>query len=793
MIHRIESMLRQARRVLSRDEWSWRLLRLQPARKDEGRRGLLMIQIDGLSRSQLEKAIRQGRMPFLRGLLKRESYRLNSLYSGLPSTTPAAQGELFYRRKCCVPAFAYRDSRDGRVMTLLNPESAKRIENELEAEGEPLLKGGSAYSDIYSGGADESHFCASGLSPTSVLRSANPLAVLLILIWNFPSVIRLMALLGIESFLAFYDALRGAVAKGEFWHEFKFIFSRVLVCVGLREVITAMASMDLMRGLPVVQLNFAGYDEQSHRRGPSSAFAHFSLRGIDGSIRRLYRAAHRSYARDYEVWIYSDHGQEATQPYLKETGRTLAVAVRDCLGPTLTEDKGRALKPRKIVRSQVPMGARLEKSILKARSKNPLNESPSTSSGELLVLGYGPVAHIYLPSPCRPELLDRMAGTLQKQAAIPALLFRLPDGRVKVYSAHGVFHLPENAAEILGSKHLCAPMCAQDLVELCHHPHAGDFVALGWRNHGKPLTFAWENGAHGGPGSEETHAFAILPSSIQSRAKPDILRHSDLHDMALKVRNAPARRGAFAGAFKPKDPHATLRVLTYNVHACAGMDGKVNPARIARVIAQMHADVICLQECYGSERGDLTLAVATALEQEFHLEPVHIAQDRYGNAILTHWPMKTVQQAALPTASGYTLEERGAQWVEVLWQDLPMQILNTHLGLLGEERFAQAETLIGSDWLQAALAAGPTLLAGDFNAGPRSSAFKLIDQLLPDAQNALSGHHPRNTFFGRFPVHRIDHVFLSPALKVVYADVPRTHLTRLASDHLPLLVEVALI
>jgi endonuclease/exonuclease/phosphatase family metal-dependent hydrolase len=61
---------------------------------------------------------------------------------------------------------------------------------------------------------------------------------------------------------------------------------------------------------------------------------------------------------------------------------------------------------------------------------------------------------------------------------------------------------------------------------------------------------------------------------------------------------------------------------------------------------------------------------------------------------------------------------------------------------------------------------------------------------LHEAQENMKGHKPRNTFFGRHPVFRIDHIFCSPDFKTEKVDVPRTHLTRLASDHLPIVAEI---
>ena len=83
----------------------------------------------------------------------------------------------------------------------------------------------------------------------------------------------------------------------------------------------------MVRGLPVIHLNFLGYDEQAHCRGPDSAFAHWALRGIDHAIRRTWRAARRASRRNYQVWVYSDHGQVKTASYSELVGRTVHQAV----------------------------------------------------------------------------------------------------------------------------------------------------------------------------------------------------------------------------------------------------------------------------------------------------------------------------------------------------------------------------------------------------------------------------------------------------------------------------------
>ncbi|MDH3439093.1 MAG: oxidoreductase, partial [Betaproteobacteria bacterium] len=132
MIGRIEVFVRRVRRWFSRSEWLARLLVLPLSTGTETAPGLVMIQIDGLSQAELERALDMGEVPFLRRLIDREQYRLHRHYAGLPSTTAAFQGELFYGVKAIVPGFNFMDRATGRLVRMFEPAIAARVERKLE-------------------------------------------------------------------------------------------------------------------------------------------------------------------------------------------------------------------------------------------------------------------------------------------------------------------------------------------------------------------------------------------------------------------------------------------------------------------------------------------------------------------------------------------------------------------------------------------------------------------------------------------------------------------------------------
>lgn len=805
MIDRFEIALRKVRRWLSRNEWGIRLLGLTKSVGTEIAPGLVMIQIDGLSRKQLETALKKGRMPFLNHLLHKEGYHLQTLYSGLPASTPAVQGELFYGVKGAVPAFGFLDRKTGRVIRMFDNNPIAAIQKSLEERGEGLLRDGSSYTNIFSGGASELHFCPATLGWDHFIKAANPFALASIVAVHGISLLRTAASLIVEAVLATVDCIRGLIDGRDLWKELKFVPTRVAISILLRDLVAIGAMIDVTRGLPVVHVNFIGYDEQAHRRGPSSNFAHWSLKGIDDAIKRLTRAARGSSRRDYDIWIYSDHGQEEVTPYAVENGRTIQEAVENILtrfGPLRTiQERGRG---EQFERSKWVGG-----SFLNWLVGEPGDKGYSDRSSPV-VTAMGSLAHVYIPAPLDSNERDLIAGKLVNDANVPVVLAATQPGVVQAWTSSGKFHLPEDAEKILGTDHPFLAEATSDLIALCRHLDAGDLILSGWRQ-GKPsISFPMEHGSHTGPGYEETRAFALLPITAPvSRNEHDYLRPLDLREGALCAQGRHPRKPRYR---RPRKDNIPLRIMTYNVHSCIGMDGKLSPARIAKVIAHYDPDIVALQELdEGRPRtGEVNQAhfIAQDLEMEFHFHPaLQVAEELYGDAILSRYPMRLVHAGRLPGGQNetsappglktdgsrwpkYLAEPRGALWVAVMIGDREVQLLNTHFGLRRRERSNQVEALLGPQWLDHPDCRKPVILCGDFNALPGSPVCRKLRRNFRDAQLMLNDHRPQRTFFGRYPVGRIDHVFVSPEITVTGIEVPRTALTRVASDHLPLIVEV---
>jgi endonuclease/exonuclease/phosphatase family metal-dependent hydrolase len=246
------------------------------------------------------------------------------------------------------------------------------------------------------------------------------------------------------------------------------------------------------------------------------------------------------------------------------------------------------------------------------------------------------------------------------------------------------------------------------------------------------------------------------------------------------------------------EPTERLRVATYNVHGCVGMDGQRSEGRIAEVIASMSADIVGLQELdlgrARSSHADQAALIATQLGWKYQFHPaMRSGDEQYGNAIVSRFPIELKRAAEMPgTAPWYCREQRGAIWMQAETDLGPVHIINSHFGLGRSERSLQAKLLIGPDWLGSVPPDEPAILVGDFNSVRTSRAYRLIKAHLRDVRTLVRPPRAFRTFPTRLPSLAVDYIFVNSALSATHLNVHRTPLARLASDHFPLVCELTL-
>lgn len=794
MFAKVESVLHSIRQRLSRSEWAVRHLGLTPSEGTAEEPGILLLQIDGFARSQLEKAIAHGRMPFLRRVVRREGYEMHSFYPGVPTTTPAVQAELYYGLRSAVPAFSFYDRARHRLGMMFYPEWAKDFEASYREKAEGLLKGGSCWSNIYTGGAaqEESHFCAASIGFGDMWRTGKIRNIFLFILLQFPSCLRIAGLLVVELFVALWDVIAGVRQGEKFKLEMAMAFSRVFVGTGLRELVTIGGKVDLARGLPIIHINFLSYDEHAHRRGPGSHFAHWSLGEIDRAIKGLFHAAQRSRRRDYAVWIFSDHGQERARSFALEVPGGIEQVIRDCLdGAQKEERRPGARSQRRPSPAWVSRGHAAEARRQRHVAADTLTETEKTT---FTVAAMGPVGHVYLAQPMDYEHRLALAHRLVRQGRVPSVL--VCDGtQTKTWvHAHGETQVPEGLPGVLTHSGAVRAELAKDIAEFCENPNTGDLILLGWSPWSSPWTFAPERGAHGGIGPEETRGFVLLPARTRLPAgtenfiRPSALRSAALH----RLGRAPLDT-TVAG-----EDGAQFRLVTYNTHSCGGTDGRVSPRRIARILAEQAADIVALQELDLGRRRSRAEDQAAIIAKELGMHVVFCPTvthggEHYGHALLSRWPIQIARRAFLPfDHRSWFKEPRSALWARVEVRSRVINVITTHLGLGVRERLLQVEALLGSEWIGAIPKDEPIILCGDLNMMPASKPYRLLASRLTDIQTPKAGHRPVNTFTSARPFTRLDHIFVSAQLTAARISVPRNHLTRFASDHLPLVTDLQL-
>jgi endonuclease/exonuclease/phosphatase family metal-dependent hydrolase len=282
----------------------------------------------------------------------------------------------------------------------------------------------------------------------------------------------------------------------------------------------------------------------------------------------------------------------------------------------------------------------------------------------------------------------------------------------------------------------------------------------------------------------------MLPSSFRGSTGGPAHRRavSAIAVKAIAVETMPGERTtADYHSVVTVAPRSSLRIATYNIHRCRGLDGRTRPDRIADVIRGTGADIVALQEVIGAgpRGGGHAEEIGAALGMGWVMAPARqLRGHQFGNAVLSRMPITAHLEHDL---SWKTCEPRRMQRVDVNVDGLTLHIYNVHLGTAILERRHQAQRLgvIVSD----RHVPGPKLVLGDFNEWTRG----LVTRTLSEKLNSVDlGNHlrRRRTYPGVFPVLHLDHIYYAGKVEVAAIELPRTRLSLVASDHLPLVADV---
>lgn len=233
-----------------------------------------------------------------------------------------------------------------------------------------------------------------------------------------------------------------------------------------------------------------------------------------------------------------------------------------------------------------------------------------------------------------------------------------------------------------------------------------------------------------------------------------------------------------------------MRILSYNIHkGIGGRDRRYRLERIIEVIEEQNPDIICLQEVDRNvkrskfDRQPRLLANYFKSKGKLFQLNVRLKRGGYGNLILSRWKIKTHHHISLQQSNK---KKRGAQLAVIETPEGLLHLVNYHLGLAERERRWQVEHLLTHHLFKESEEL-PTLIIGDTNDW-RNTLHKTIFKL----HNFEKGTHPASrfrTFPAWLPVGSLDKAFHRGDITIKHAHPIRNKLTRIASDHLPLVVD----
>ncbi|NUS50968.1 MAG: phosphodiesterase, partial [Nocardioidaceae bacterium] len=480
-------------------------------------RGLLVVQLDGVSREVVERALVSGQAPNLDRWLA-DTHRLQSWWSTVPTTTPASMAGFLHGDADQVAAFRWWDRGEGRLLATSKPADSEIIESRF-VPGQGLLRdGGAAVSTTYTGGAAESYLTMSQAVSTRRLGSGSdyvsffsrPILFLSSLLLTFGEMVK-------ELYQGRRQRVRGVEPRIS--RTGAYVLLRGVTNVLLRRLNLSLVAEQMSRGRPVIYVDFVDYDEIAHHAGPERPESMAAVEGLDTVLGHLQHVA-GSVETVYELVVLSDHGQSLGQTFEQLTGQSLAERIAelmhtgevDRVESTAGEEWG-------------PVNA-LVSSVLSPRRREPVvlgpdrgHTSRSPELPELAVTGGGNLGMVWFPRlPARPdvdgvsEAWPNLLPGLLSTPGVGLVMVLGGSGSPLVFGPKGVRDLDGEVLE--GDDPLVGypSRTAADLWRLGRLGHCGDLVLISTVDEsGRIHAFEEQVGSHGGIGGPQNHAILIHP------------------------------------------------------------------------------------------------------------------------------------------------------------------------------------------------------------------------------------------------------------------------------------------
>jgi hypothetical protein len=504
---------------------------------DPSRRRVVLLQIDGLSSRRLKEALARGDMPQLERWIDSGQAKLHAIRAASPPSTPVFTAGLLYGARGGVPGFGWFDRKLGRQVRMDLAEDVSAVEAGLVGNRRPLLDGGTSYGTIWPGGAADAFFNVVlfnyGATTTGRLVH-NAYDKLVSTAAGAVIVGRVASRFLLELGVGLWDFVRWCRHVRTTRFEWRFLYMRLFVSVIMRDVSTQAAVVDILRGVPRIFIDYLGYDEYAHRRGPDSELALYNLQGIDRAISKIFGAVRAVPEYNYDIYVFSDHGQLATIPFERVVGRDLTELVLDharaaIAGSLKSSDVQElvSLRATEFWTRTLPKGlrgpARIYVEWLRRRVRGAVDQKLLKPLDSIEVVTGGSIAHIYFdrgaPARLSLEEIDARYGelmaTLEACRAVGLMVARSGDGPMVIYRGHR-YRLGDRRAlsKLEPFRRLGYDLIATHLMLAAEGKRYGDLVLYGAYAEAGDIAFDFEFGSHGGIGADELDQFMLHPSRV---------------------------------------------------------------------------------------------------------------------------------------------------------------------------------------------------------------------------------------------------------------------------------------
>ncbi len=505
--------------------------------------GIVFLEIDGLARPVLQRAMRDGNTPHMAAWLASGDYRLGEWEPDLSSQTGASQAGILLGSNDDIPAFRWVEKASGKVMTCSSPADCAEIERRLATGDGLLTDGGASRGNLFSGEADAVILTVSRMNAE---KRSNP--GYRAFLANGFNVTRVLVLFGWEVVLERVAAVRQR--RREVWPRGErgglYPLLRAALCVGVRDLIVFGVLTDMMFGRPAVYATFSSYDEVAHHSGLERPDTLEALRKLDQQFGRIERAR-RFAPRPYKIVVLSDHGQTQGATFKQRNGYDLHEFVARSLADGTVARLGQGDEN----------DAAVGHAVAEATGRRAGGGDGDLGDRDIAVLASGNLGLIYLMGQSRrlfreeiderhPQLLE----SLRRHPHIGFLLVRSRERGPVVLGPRGERYLAQDTVEGEDPLAPFPPRAAEHLLRTDGFEHVADIMVNSFYDSDLEQGCAFEEliSFHGGLGGPQTQPFILSPVELPIPDRP-IVGAAAVHDLLLGWRRSLQR--------EPTDPIST--------------------------------------------------------------------------------------------------------------------------------------------------------------------------------------------------------------------------------------------